>query len=374
VKKNIILLLLLVAFSQAAMAMEKSNKDSITKRQAWLDSMLKKTIEEGHFNDFSIVEDLLKKKANPNCACEDNITLLHTAASKGRIIICRLLLQYKADVNAHEPCNQTPLMWATSNMTDGIEDNNYKKLRQDNEFELCKLLLAHNAQIDLQDINGMTALAFVSQTTNELVLKLLCANGADLKIRDRLSKHPLTLSVMLDRDCRILIVNSQFYPRYSPLELRKAQVRTRARLWALKKIYPRLTNDCKELILKSNTEIWQDACCTPLKMHTKKSDRIILMPIPILRIFLNRDILQNNAFDPIKTIRLLARYKMKQLEPLMRDAQQECVTRNLKENLRKMVDPSTLEEQYGNEIRDNIQAKLQIDPPHQESASMCTMQ
>jgi hypothetical protein len=374
-KRSIALALFFLTFPHAVVAMNNSNKDSAAQRQAWLDSMLQKTIEVGSGNDISIAEDLLKKKANPNCECEDNITLLHSAVEKRRIDFCKLLLQYKANVNAGDSTvHQTPLMCATGSFTDAIQDLNRKKAVQNKEYEICRLLLAHHAHINEQDIHGTTALMHASQTANRFVHKLLLANGADLRMKDSHNQNALSLSVMYDKDCRVLILNSQFYPHYTAWRLRQAQVRTRARIWTLKKICPRLTPDCKELILKSDPEIWQDACCTPLKIHTKKTDRIILMPIPILRIFLNKAILQDKAFDITKTIRLLARYKMNQLKPLMRQAHTECITRNLKESLRKMVDPSTLEEQYGNKIQENIRVELQVYPPRQESHSECTMQ
>jgi len=372
-KRIIVHLLLPLTLSQAIMAMNKPTKAS-TLQQAFLDSMLDKKIHEGKVHEGPIIKYLLEQGANPNCECKDNPSLLHTTVEERRIDLCSLLIQYKANVNACDSkVYQTPLMWITHSAIDSIMDIERRKVLQMREHEICTLLLAHKAHINAQDIHGTTALMFASMNTNEFVKKLFCTHGADLRVKDRLNTNPLSISAIYGHDCRVLIVNSQFYPRYSAQELRQAQARTRARLWALKKIYPGLTNDCKALILQSNPEVWQDACCTPLKIHTKKPDRIIRMPIPVLRIFLNNTLLKGDAFDVIKTIRLLARYKMNQLEPLMRDAHAECITRNLKESSRKMVDPSTLEEQYGNEIRENIQAELQLHTPHQESDSTCTV-
>lgn len=66
--------------------------------------------------DKKLVELLLKKGANPNVAVQEEgpgkgQTPLIVASAKGYVEIAKLLLQYKADVNAKDGAGNTPLKW-----------------------------------------------------------------------------------------------------------------------------------------------------------------------------------------------------------------------------------------------------------------------
>jgi hypothetical protein len=356
-KRTIVFAVLTATLLQPALAMnhKKPSKNALRKHQHRLNNDLRKAIEQGGINK---IEYLLEAGANPNMKFKGGTTPLHLAA-QGRYNACSLLLKYGADLEAQDDHGITPLLYATHNETD----------------EICKLLLDHNAQINAQTYHGSTALIYATSyfCGNLFVRKLLLTYGADLRIKDRHDRTALSLSIPFFNESRILIANSRFYPHYSPGELHSAQKRTRTRLSIMKKLCPTLPKEIKERILQLNSETWQDACCTPLIMHTKKNDRIILMPLPILRLFLNKAILQNKAFDFEQIVTQLAHYKMEQLTPLMLHALKKCLTSNsATRDLREMLDPTLLEEQFGDEIRDNIRAELQ--PEHSEWFSKCDIQ
>jgi len=358
-KRNILPALLIATFLHPLLAMhhQQPSKNALRKRQNKLNSDLRETIEEGGINR---IESLLQARANPNITCKFGNTPLHVAA-EGRHNACSLLLKYGADLEAQNNYGETPLMCATHNSTDDI----------------CRLLLEHNAQVNAQKHDGFTVLMHASSyfCGDLLVRKLLLAHGADLRIKDKLgSRTALSISIPFFNECRVLISDSRFYPHYSPDELRNAQQKTRTRLLIMKSLCPTLPREIKERILQLNSEVWQDACCTPLKMHTAHYDRAILMPLPILHVFLNKALLKDKAFDFEKMVTLLAQYKMEQLTPLMLHAHKKHLTREhpATRDLREILDPSLLEEQFGDEIRDNIRAELQ--PEHSEWFSRCDIQ
>jgi hypothetical protein len=356
-KRTIVLAVFTATFLQPAQAMKHNqpSKNSLRKHQHRLNSDLRRSIKQGGINK---IESLLESGANPNIRFEYGKTPLHIAA-RGRYNACSLLLKYGANVEAQDDHGTTPLMEATQSDTD----------------EICKLLLEHNAQVNAQTYHGSTPLMHATSyfCSNLSVRKILLAYGADARIKDKLNRTALSRSIPFFDETRLLIANSRFYPHYSPDELHKAQQRTRTRFLIMKKLCPMLPREIKELILQLNSETWQDACCTPLTMHTKKNNRIALMPLPILCIFLNQALLKDKVFDFEQTLTQLALYKMEQLKPLLLHALKKCLTTNLgARDLQEMLDPRLLEEQFGDEIRDNIRAELQ--PEHSEWFSRCDIQ
>jgi len=116
----------------------------------------------------NVVQLLLDKGANPNLVMENPKTLefrtaLHNAVEYGYAREVELLLDHKADVNALDFLDNTPLIRAT------------KK----NDASILKVLLAHDADINAVDSNGNTALAIAVQSDQKQVAELLLAKGAD---------------------------------------------------------------------------------------------------------------------------------------------------------------------------------------------------
>jgi ankyrin repeat protein len=69
-------------------------------------------------------------------------TPLHWAAETGRLDLAKLLLEYKADVNAKNQASQTPLYFAA----------------RANQIELARFLFAREAKINARDTSGHTPL------------------------------------------------------------------------------------------------------------------------------------------------------------------------------------------------------------------------
>ncbi len=69
-------------------------------------------------------------------------TPLHWAAETGRLDLAKLLLEYRADVNAKNQASQTPLYFAA----------------RANQIELARFLSARGAKINARDTSGHTPL------------------------------------------------------------------------------------------------------------------------------------------------------------------------------------------------------------------------
>jgi ankyrin repeat protein len=116
----------------------------------------------------NLVQLFLDKGADPNLVMENPSTLeyrtaLHNAVEYGYVREAELLLKHKADVNAPDFHNNTPLIRATGK----------------NDAAMVELLLAHEADLKAVDENGNTALAWAVQKDQLRVADLLLAKGAD---------------------------------------------------------------------------------------------------------------------------------------------------------------------------------------------------
>jgi ankyrin repeat protein len=91
-----------------------------------------------------IVQWLLSRGANPNVQddSEPSYTPLHSAVHFGHAEVSRLLLQYRADINARNSKGQSPLHYAL----------------EKGRVNVARLLLEHGANIYAEDNNGRTAL------------------------------------------------------------------------------------------------------------------------------------------------------------------------------------------------------------------------
>ena len=79
---------------------------------------------------------------------------LSTGVAQGNENICRLLLDHNANVNIQDNAECTPLHWCA---------------REGNE-NLCRLLLEHNADVNIQDNAGWTPLHWSNIWGNEMLL------------------------------------------------------------------------------------------------------------------------------------------------------------------------------------------------------------
>jgi ankyrin repeat protein len=121
----------------------------------------------GHFE---IVQWLLSHGANPNHRAKyDGSTSLHTAAYNGHVEVSRLLLQYKAGIDAHDFDGQTPLHVA---------------VHYHGHVNVARLLVEHGADVNARDNSRNTSLHLASETGRPDVVRLLVEHGANMDAKD----------------------------------------------------------------------------------------------------------------------------------------------------------------------------------------------
>ena len=104
---------------------------------------------------------LLQEGANANYAMGPEnfrMHLLHTAitVSKSKTIV-ELLLKHKADVNGKDAFDSTPLMYAASS----------------GDLEMVELLLQHGADVKAGDRQGNTVLTAAKESKNQAVIEFI---------------------------------------------------------------------------------------------------------------------------------------------------------------------------------------------------------
>ena len=133
-------------------------------------------------NDAARTGDLAKVKAllkeNPVSASTpyfDGWTPLHEAADNGYYNMARVLVDYKADVNAKGKGGRTPLHLAV------MYDHR----------DIVELLLANGADVNAKDDDGVTPLHYAAWHDYVKVTKILLAHGADVNAMDKNGETPL---------------------------------------------------------------------------------------------------------------------------------------------------------------------------------------
>ena len=123
-----------------------------------------------------IEEIVLKNPAIVNFKGSDQTTpLLHKAAENGHLEVVKLLLANNADVNVEDEDTSTPLHAAA----------------QHGHLEVVKLLLAKNADVNAVEIYKSTPLHYAAENGHLEVVKLLLANNADVNAVDNCTNTPL---------------------------------------------------------------------------------------------------------------------------------------------------------------------------------------
>ncbi|KAK5058904.1 hypothetical protein LTR84_011168 [Exophiala bonariae] len=107
---------------------------------------------------------LLEAGALPDLARDhENDTALSKAAQAGASNMVKLLLEYKADIEAKDVNGQTPLSLAA----------------RFGNLEMVKLLLDHGANLETKDLEGLTPLSWAGWTRNEETVAYLLERHAD---------------------------------------------------------------------------------------------------------------------------------------------------------------------------------------------------
>ena len=94
---------------------------------------------------------------------------MYWCAFKGNENLCRLLVEHNADVNIQDKDGYTPLYWCASK---GNEN-------------LCRLSLKHNADVNIQNNQRYTPLHLCAREGNQNLCTLLLEHNADLNIQDK---------------------------------------------------------------------------------------------------------------------------------------------------------------------------------------------
>ncbi|MGD2120023.1 MAG: ankyrin repeat domain-containing protein [Chromatiales bacterium] len=164
--------------------------------------------------DIDQIERHIYWKTDINQLNIDGQTPLHEAASAGRIIIARLLLNNGADVNRLNSNKQTPLYIAVLNGRIQLAEMLIKKYGAD--FQPTELLFAavendvtdrdiyeflrlNDANINSLNDEGNTPLSIAIQHGQRIVAKQLIANNADVNLADRQGRLPLDIATDMQR-------------------------------------------------------------------------------------------------------------------------------------------------------------------------------
>ncbi len=117
-------------------------------------------------NNFELVEQILSRPgAKPDVRDKMNATPLMYAINEGLGDMVRLLLTYKADINAEGPNGWFPLLFAVERKRHNI---------------LGDLLLRPTIQINKTLPDGTTVLHVAAQNNDPVAAKLLLVSGADV--------------------------------------------------------------------------------------------------------------------------------------------------------------------------------------------------
>lgn len=196
-KQILICLILALSFLKPVFAMEnqpskkvinwellngssKINRTMIAeaKKEDWmvklkLDHSLLAAIKDG---DLDQVQALLQQGANPNTLNQDDKTPLMESRSAA---LCKVLLEHGADVNMQSFGGHTALAWAAC---------------RENNDSVLSLLLAHNANPNIQCKMGKTALIHAAKRSLLSNCKILLAHGANSLIQGPNAKTALIVA------------------------------------------------------------------------------------------------------------------------------------------------------------------------------------
>jgi ankyrin repeat protein len=118
----------------------------------------------------AMAAELLKRGAKPDVAAKDGMTPLFHASHGGYVEIGTMLLSRGAGPNPREKkYGDTALMRAANN----------------GHFDMVELLLAHKAQVNLVNDEGLSAAHMAARNGQDTCLAALAKSGANLRLKDK---------------------------------------------------------------------------------------------------------------------------------------------------------------------------------------------
>ncbi len=135
-----------------------------------------KTAGETEEDFITQIKNAIEKGSNLNAKDNRNgRTLLHLAAKKGYAKAAKLLLDHNADINVRDVMEATPLHVAV------VED----------KIEIVRILIAHGADLDATSKYLSTPLSNAADSGQVAIVKLLLENGADVNAKGKDWSTPL---------------------------------------------------------------------------------------------------------------------------------------------------------------------------------------
>ena len=162
--------------------------------------------------DIDQIERHIYWKTDINQLNIDGQTPLHEAASAGRIVVAKLLLDNGADVNRLNKDKQTPLYVALMHGRIQLAEMMIQKYHAGFEptpllFEavsnnitdrdVYKFLRLNGAEVNSHDADGNTPLSIAVMQNQRIVAKHLIANNADVNFADQQNRLPLDIATEL---------------------------------------------------------------------------------------------------------------------------------------------------------------------------------
>jgi ankyrin repeat protein len=132
---------------------------------------------------FDVVRYLLEHGIDVDAQADtEHSTPLHLASYYGGFKIARLLLDHQADINMRDKNGRTPLHGTLVNMNDSLDDY---------FFDAVRFLLEHGADVHALDNDHATPLHVVSESGGIKAARLLLQHGAVVDAQDNRDSTPL---------------------------------------------------------------------------------------------------------------------------------------------------------------------------------------
>ena len=155
---------------------------------------------------------------NPNVQDSEGRTAFISAAARGDLVIVNALLSHGVDANVKDNLGYTALSHAVEAMYPEVEDAILNSPGLDpnvgglkgrpvllayvwrDDKERTQKLLAHGANVNLQDVDGDTPLHGAAQNGNVEIINLLLDKGANPNTKNKLGGTPLMWAAVYGND------------------------------------------------------------------------------------------------------------------------------------------------------------------------------